>query len=578
MMSDSINLYGSYQYLNIRCYGCGSKNHIALTCPVIHGKFNKQQVISNYLQEQYEFQRNFKRSTKRRRFHAMRDMDLLQEAVSQIQINLQNELNFDEEEQLNMLDEYYSETDEILDNNIYDPQPIIYYDESGVERYFDPDNNKYWQKKLYRKPTLSKGDKRKADAIDLFIQKNYDPYYKSVNIDKVHNFEVYYPINNITKLITEFERIRMEKILQNRVGLKARHIMPLLIKGFKMNEKKQTRENSKTSLSKPKVPSGVMIGLGRKSSVRFRQQLDAIRNNGVPRSTTAPRRSEVFGRMSPMLSPTGHEATKRQGSLPVFEGRKDSLVVPERGRRSSLYSNGSGGINRKVRQYGERSESISSSSSSDSEISSFSRTPSNLPLERGGSFMAEEDPNKFKIPASPIVRQTRAQRLQEELREEKLGMKRLNSLKGAGSIYNSNNQLSHMGSLGSTKDVRDGNGIMGEEGTRVQMNFDYADNLMKFTKKLGENKMASPQGSSLPSLQQSILERTRSKVIKDPRTFIYAEVDLTRKILREQAKKGTTRLQRANSCDRHGEIKKTLEKLDIDNILKTYKPPSRNTE
>jgi len=33
MIVDDMNIYKSNQYLDIDCYGCGSKQHIALDCP-----------------------------------------------------------------------------------------------------------------------------------------------------------------------------------------------------------------------------------------------------------------------------------------------------------------------------------------------------------------------------------------------------------------------------------------------------------------------------------------------------------------------------------------------------------------
>ena len=72
------------------------------------------------------------------------------------------------------------------------------------------------------------------------MKDNYDPYYHNLNLDRVRNFEVYFPNNNIIKLMVEFEKTRLEKLVQMRLGLIAKHISPLLIKSFRMNERKSS--------------------------------------------------------------------------------------------------------------------------------------------------------------------------------------------------------------------------------------------------------------------------------------------------------------------------------------------------
>mmetsp|Transcript_39263 Transcript_39263/g.34939 ORF Transcript_39263/g.34939 Transcript_39263/m.34939 type:complete len:153 (+) Transcript_39263:1297-1755(+) len=90
--------------------------------------------------------------------------------------------------------------------------------------------------------------KKKKNEIEMFIIKNYDPFFKNINIDRVHNFELYFPNNNITRLMTEMERIRCEKILQRRLNLpNAKHIIPILVKGFRFHERKAATTSNTVS-------------------------------------------------------------------------------------------------------------------------------------------------------------------------------------------------------------------------------------------------------------------------------------------------------------------------------------------
>jgi hypothetical protein len=76
MISDSINIFNNYQYLNLRCFGCGSKEHLALTCPTLHVRVKKERVIQNYLRDEAEFRQHFDRR-RRRRFHVLKNLDTL---------------------------------------------------------------------------------------------------------------------------------------------------------------------------------------------------------------------------------------------------------------------------------------------------------------------------------------------------------------------------------------------------------------------------------------------------------------------------------------------------------------------
>jgi len=268
MIKDSINLYNNYQYLNLRCYSCGSKNHITLYCRKFHGVFDRKHIIQKYLDHDKEFKKNFKRYD-RRRFNARIDMEEVQEAASQIQVIQQNELYYeslkDEEVQ------YYSVGEEILDKNVYNPQPITYTVEPVQTKTINVPIESRSHSLLSLQQVMNNKSRRKTPnevgEVHSFALTNYDSFYHNLNLDKVKNFEVYYPNNNITKLLVEHERQRLEKIVHMRLSFNAKHIGPLLVKSFRMNERRKTREvfNSQGSLNSSQIKD-VMNSKRRRSS------------------------------------------------------------------------------------------------------------------------------------------------------------------------------------------------------------------------------------------------------------------------------------------------------------------------
>lgn len=241
MIKDSINLYNNFKYLNIRCYSCGSIDHVVTKCPNLHVTVDPAEVLKEYLADEKEFRETFPRRP-RSRFHASSSVEVLQEAASQIQIGHQTEVHYS----INSVDDdlgpigSYSSIDEVLDRRIYDIQPLDFVEDTTHMKFLDLAGAFRPQSigTLAQLPN-SKKNRQKVGEIETFMKNNYDPYYHNLNLDRVRNFEVYCPNNNIARLMTEFEKVRLEKIVAMRLGIKAaKHISVLLVKTFRMNERK----------------------------------------------------------------------------------------------------------------------------------------------------------------------------------------------------------------------------------------------------------------------------------------------------------------------------------------------------
>jgi len=257
MIKDSINLYQSYQYLNIKCYSCGSRDHIALKCPKVHFQYNHSKIITNHLIQEKKFRESFQRR-KRKPFKPLRDLEIIQEAATQHQMVLQNELYFDHKEGAEDQTEIrsYSSIDEIFDRNIYDPPPFVYnIDSTNLKAHNfqsideqSQTNTATWDF-VVQKITKKKFHQTKAGGeIEAFVDQSYDKYYKNLNIDRVKNFEVYNPNNNIIKILVDLEKIRLQKIVEMRLGNGGHIISKLLIQGFRMAERRKQNDISQPSI------------------------------------------------------------------------------------------------------------------------------------------------------------------------------------------------------------------------------------------------------------------------------------------------------------------------------------------
>lgn len=255
MIRDSIVLYNTNQYINLKCYSCGSLQHTVAHCPSLHFTLNKQEVIQEYLDEEKRFSTSFARRP-RTKFRALSNLELVQESASQIQMGQQTEVENDmEDNEFTVGGGSYSSIDEIFDRKVYDPKPLDFVADTTHMKYLEfPDGFRYSSAQTLNHIPGSKRMRPKVGEIETFMRDNYDQVHHNLNIDRVKNFEVYYPMNNITKLMVEFEKVRLEKIVQMRLGFKAKHLGPLLVKSFKMHERKTT-SNLPSSTPLTKLPS-----------------------------------------------------------------------------------------------------------------------------------------------------------------------------------------------------------------------------------------------------------------------------------------------------------------------------------
>jgi len=546
MIEDSLRIYNSYQYLNTRCYSCGSKEHIALHCPTIHGRYNKSKVIQNYIKAEQDFKRNFKRRD-RTRFHVLKSLDQLQEAASQIQISYQHELEFDEE--IIYYDEnQFSETDEVLDKNLYDPQPIVYYDDEGMFKVFNPDDNIFLKKTHKKSITKTSQEKKKPNEIDQFMIKNYDPYYKNISIDRVQNFEVYFPNHNITRLMIDFEKRRCEKILQMRVGTKATHIIPILVKSFKMHERrKANQQNPNGSLSNENEPTNKSPTL-RSPNLAPRKDIDPKKVQEIRRKSVGVNPEDIVAYSSGTDNHVKQQFSMTNLNSGLRMRRDSSLKINNNPSQFKAMSRKDSDISRSILL--RSASEIESEPDSDEGSAAFSGSlKSKIQLEPADSREISPGTARFRTPRSDSP--------PPDKKQKKPSSK--------GNVGNIDTEDAMEYKRRGSQTFKNGSGD-----DKGPLFINFTQRMMKMTSKLEENR--SPSHSN-KSFRLSNPSTPKSGVIAQhkPRKSLFSEEHLATVLLKERVneekRKGTV-LKRSNSSDKLKEVQKVIEKWGLTQIVK----------
>jgi len=229
-------LYRSNENLaDIHCYLCGKSSHLSIHCPIVHWYSSPLKVVSKHLREQEKLRKAFKRRP-RERFSALGRIKDCKEAAEKIQKsdnsdivkNVQGLLIFGQEEV-----DSYSSTDEILDRNIYNPEPLVFagdmVESKELEvgsKYIHIPGEKEQDKKFEKEVIIAK-PKVEPGEIQTFVTRVYDPQLHNLNLDQAMNFEIYFPHNNVQRVLDALEMERIKKVA------KAFNLPEVIIKNFK---------------------------------------------------------------------------------------------------------------------------------------------------------------------------------------------------------------------------------------------------------------------------------------------------------------------------------------------------------
>jgi len=220
-IKDNINLYQDFSQLQLECYFCNSVNHIGRNCNEAHFKPNKEEVIKDYLAKEKAKMKKFKRRT----FERFNPRENLKELTSTA-IMIQEDYN-----DYTLSDEDLSQDslDNILERNLFLIPGAEMHDIKHRKMDRKRKSTRMSQNLMFEQlnalndiigrrgsQITSNVNQQDVQQDPMVIKSNGEFIFFS--IDKVENFELYYPQNNIIKIITEFERSRFERLLESRQG------------------------------------------------------------------------------------------------------------------------------------------------------------------------------------------------------------------------------------------------------------------------------------------------------------------------------------------------------------------------
>jgi len=251
-IKDTINLQHRFTNIEIRCFSCNEKGHLAKDCDRIHFVAKKEDIIERYLKREVNFRKKWKR-LRRPKFSARGNIPKMAETAEMIQEDYSDYTLSDEEVSQDSLDE-------ILERNL-----VV------IPRAEQTDAN---SRKLERR---NKSTRHSAIALMGEIitphyghqgrasythshtgtkEDNMTDYHRPstkiaglhdflfFNIDKVENFEVYYPQYNIRTLIQKFEKDRFQNLLRSSSGT----MKAMVLKNFTSLLKDPNRMGSRSPL------------------------------------------------------------------------------------------------------------------------------------------------------------------------------------------------------------------------------------------------------------------------------------------------------------------------------------------
>src|SRR5690606_17057165 len=118
-----------------------------------------------------------------------------------------------------------SSIDEILDKKIYSKHNRFGFNTRGSlldDEISSINFSEFLPKKDVHNP-YHKSNELRGNKVDYFVQQYpdlYDYYYDTISIDKVRNYENYFPHNNIQRMALDFEQERIEKLIKTYQGNK----------------------------------------------------------------------------------------------------------------------------------------------------------------------------------------------------------------------------------------------------------------------------------------------------------------------------------------------------------------------
>ena len=252
-------------------------SHLSIHCPIVHWYSSPLKVISKHLAEEAKVRSAFKRKT-RERFSALGRIKELKEAAEKIQKSDNSDIKENIQELPILRQENidsHSATDEILDRNIYDPEPLVFAGDLVESKELEvgskyiksfgakEEENKFKKEVVIAKPKVEPGE------IQAFVTRTYDPQLHNLNLDQAANFEIYFPHNNVQRILDAIESERLKRLA------KKHHLPEIIIKNFKFgidkNDPRTVRQDANSLIQKCTEKKNIVEEAGLNEEVQMSQ-------------------------------------------------------------------------------------------------------------------------------------------------------------------------------------------------------------------------------------------------------------------------------------------------------------------
>jgi len=228
VIKDQVNLLQENSLLGAKCLLCEDKKHLVQNCHYTHYVADKQAIIQKHLQDQKDYAEKFQRRN-RKRFHALTRKVNVNEATERVH-TLKNQATTSMTEASGTLNnirksrkqitnphddfEDFDEDNTEAAQSAYQTLARIKDEDTGVTKLIKPNK---WSHRfdshadLNRSVTMRQSGEAIFMPLKVKITEETRNKLDEVVIDQVKNYEIYFPHNNIRKVIEQIEYSRSKK-------------------------------------------------------------------------------------------------------------------------------------------------------------------------------------------------------------------------------------------------------------------------------------------------------------------------------------------------------------------------------
>jgi len=254
MLKDKLSLYNDYSGIDIQCQVCQKDDHTSDKCRKIHFVPSKTYIINHHLMGEKEFRENYNRD-RPRSSNTYINLTSIQDAAKKMQksglIPEVSNGNVNAKESEDSEDSEVSAID--LDAKkvgfIFPQVPnILYVEEESYESAAEEEEDGNGRPRTSLQ--MKRNSRRESSYISLQRRTYlFQPNAFEVDFDQVHNFQLYFPHNNIAKILDNMTVKKKVKVVQMTPAQEAEHLKIKLGKFFSKKQKQKnlfTRAKSKT--------------------------------------------------------------------------------------------------------------------------------------------------------------------------------------------------------------------------------------------------------------------------------------------------------------------------------------------